>query len=120
MDSCPFESPAKRARLPAGESNHDWRIHPAHRPTAFHASGLSKQVEATGPDILLLDWGLPGLLKQLSIEALRRANPGLKVIVLSGQPEAGKEAMLAGADAFVNKTETPEQLLTVIHSCACV
>lgn len=85
----------------------------------FHASSLSAQVEATRPDILLLDWGLPGLGKPASIDAIRRDHPGLKVIVLSGQPDVGKQAMLAGADGFVNKTETPDQLLTVIHSCGC-
>lgn len=86
---------------------------------AMHANELPQQVELSRPDVLLLDWGLPGLTSPRTIEAIRRANPELRVIVLSGQPEVGKQALLAGADAFVDKTETPEQLLTVIQSCGC-
>jgi DNA-binding NarL/FixJ family response regulator len=42
---------------------------------------------------------------------LHAHQPGLRVIALSGQPEASKASLEAGADAFVSKGDPPEQLL---------
>lgn len=84
---------------------------------ASSVSALVQQAKATRPTLLLLDWGLPGLSTAHSMRAIRQLDPSLKVIVLSGRPEAGREAMLAGADGFVNKTDAPEELLTVVQSC---
>jgi len=38
----------------------------------------------------------------------------LAVIVLSGRPEARPAALSAGADAFISKTNLPEELLAAI------
>jgi len=64
-----------------------------------------------------VDWGLPGLEDGSLIEALLQACPDTKLIVLSGRPEVKEAAMQAGADAFVNKMETPVHLLSVIEDC---
>jgi len=63
------------------------------------------------PDVVLLDWELPGWPANGSVDALRRFSPDLKVIVLSGRPEARQAALDAGADAFVSKNDPPEKLL---------
>jgi DNA-binding NarL/FixJ family response regulator len=81
---------------------------------ASEAKLLLAQVEATCPDLVLLSWELPGLAVADPLSTLRRVCPDLCVIVLSGQPEAESAALAAGADAFVNKTDPPEQLLAVI------
>lgn len=92
---------------------------------ATEAENLLAQVEATQPDLVLLDWELPGLQTddpstdsgQGRLSTLRTLCPGLKVIALSGQPEARRAALAAGADAFVSKGDPPEQLLATIGDC---
>lgn len=71
------------------------------------------------PDLILLDWELPGL-KTLSahkalIKMLRANDPAVRIIALSGHPEAGRSALAAGADSFVSKTEPPEHLLEALN-----
>jgi DNA-binding NarL/FixJ family response regulator len=81
---------------------------------ASDARELVDQLAATRPDALILDWELPGLAATRAIAALLKAFPGLIVIALSGRPEARREAEMAGASAFVSKTDPPECLLAVM------
>ncbi len=81
------------------------------------AEDLIEEIEACCADLLLVDWGLPGLENAALIETLREICPGIGVIVLSGHPEVRQAALQAGADAFVNKTESPVYLLSVIEDC---
>jgi len=80
---------------------------------AVDATGLLDWGQATCPDLVLLDWELPGFSSDLMV-ALRELCPSLAVIALSGQPEARQEALDAGVDAFVSKGDPPEQLLEAI------
>ncbi len=66
------------------------------------------------PDVILLDWELPGAPQQDRIAALRRIVPRVRVIVASARPEAAAQASAAQADAFVNKTDPPEIILSVV------
>jgi CheY-like chemotaxis protein len=66
------------------------------------------------PDVVLLDWDLPGLHAPSLLPALRDACPWLAVIALSGRPEERREALAAGADAFVSKVDAPEELQTAL------
>ncbi|HKZ83723.1 MAG TPA: response regulator transcription factor [Anaerolineae bacterium] len=86
---------------------------------------LARALDAS-PDIVMLDWELPGLqptsrmpaaIPQFGvIAALRVACPRIKVIVLSGRPEARQQALDAGADAFASKGDPPEKLLETIRA----
>jgi DNA-binding NarL/FixJ family response regulator len=78
------------------------------------ATDLLAELEAGCPDLLLLGWELPGLVAARLLPALRRICPNLHVIALSGRAEKRVEAMSAGADAFVGKTEAPAHLLAAI------
>jgi DNA-binding NarL/FixJ family response regulator len=71
-------------------------------------------VEATSPDIVLVDWKLPGLAGGQLLASLHGAAPDLSVIVLSPRLEARRPALEAGASAFVCKCDAPEQLLAAI------
>jgi DNA-binding NarL/FixJ family response regulator len=84
---------------------------------AVEARDLLAQVEATQPDLVLLDWELPGLRTDDWLSTLRMLCPRLKVIALSGQPEARRAALAAGADAFVSKGDPPERLLAAVSDC---
>ena len=90
-------------------------------------SGISVAAEATDydelfvrvkdadPDLILLDWELPGQRDSESLATMHRLYPGTMVVVLSSQPEIKKKAIAAGAVAFVSKEEPPERLLSVIR-----
>ncbi|MFV1858915.1 MAG: response regulator transcription factor [Anaerolineales bacterium] len=81
------------------------------------AGDLIEKIQTCCADLVLLDWGLPGLENAALIEALRGSCPEVGLIVLSGHPEDRQAALQAGADAFVNKTESPVYLLSVIDQC---
>jgi DNA-binding NarL/FixJ family response regulator len=82
---------------------------------AANAQDLLAQTSAARPDLVLLDWALPGLHDNGTLRALRQICPDTSVIVLSGRPEAQKPALAAGASAFVSKVEPPERLLAAIE-----
>jgi DNA-binding NarL/FixJ family response regulator len=80
------------------------------------AAALRAQVQLAGPDLLLLDWALPGPAAAAKVAELRALAPGLRIIVLSAHPEMRPLALAAGVDAFVGKTEAPAQLLTALRT----
>lgn len=83
---------------------------------AATASELLDQVRLTQPDLVLLHWRLqetaPGLMGRL-----QKLRPDLRVIALSARCETRYEALRAGAEAFIWKTEQPEKLLAAIAAC---
>lgn len=81
---------------------------------AVDAESLLACAAATCPDLILLDWELPGLGPADLLAALRRACPAAHTMVLSSQPEAKRQAAMLGADAFVSKSYPPEELLAAI------
>ncbi len=83
------------------------------------AEALFTHVKTAAPDLVLVDWELPGLttrtLHKQFIKSIRALRPHLQIIVLSGHPEATRASLAAGADAFVSKAEPPERLLNALH-----
>ncbi len=82
-------------------------------------ASLLKRTQVIHPDLILLDWELPEL-KTLSahkmlIKMLRDSDPMVRIIALSGHPEASRSALAAGVDSFVSKTEPPEHLLEALN-----
>ena len=73
---------------------------------------LLEQAAATHPDVVLLDWELPGKPETDRIHVLRSVSPGVRVIVISARPEAAFQAR--EADAFVNQFNPPEYILAVL------
>jgi len=88
------------------------------------AGDLMAQVEATQPDLALLDWELPGLQavdpttgsEQPVLSELRARCPHLWVIALSGRPEARQAALAAEVDAHVSKGDPVECLLQTLRT----
>mgnify|MGYP001822134865 CR=1 FL=1 len=72
---------------------------------------LAAEIKTYKPELVLLDWELPGRPAAALLFAFHGLGSKPKVIVLSARPEAEKAAMAAGADVFVCKGEPPEQLL---------
>lgn len=73
---------------------------------------LLAEIEARQPDVLLLDWKLPGLR---TLAYLRFLYPHTSMIVLSLRAEARQAALDAGADAFVYKGGPVEQLVAAVQ-----
>lgn len=69
------------------------------------------------PDLVIVDWELPGGGGTAALDGLRRVAPQAKALVLSGRPEACRTALQAGADGFVSKGDPPERLLGAIRAC---
>jgi DNA-binding NarL/FixJ family response regulator len=67
------------------------------------------------PDLVLLDWELPGLPATELLTILRRACPHLRVVFMSGREEQRQAALQAGADVFAYKADPPEKLLGLIR-----
>ncbi|GAB4254822.1 MAG: hypothetical protein Kow00129_15780 [Thermoleophilia bacterium] len=85
---------------------------------AADAVGLLRLLGEGCGEILLLDWELGGVRGVDVMDELRNVRPELRIVALSGRPEARESAIRAGADAFVSKGEPPEKLLSVIRTLA--
>ena len=83
---------------------------------AMDAQGMFTQVSTLPPDIILMDWELPGLKAQEGICALRTYCPGTKIIALSVRPEAQPVALAAGVDGFASKGNSSDAILSLLHS----
>lgn len=66
------------------------------------------------PDLLLVDWDLPGQATSSLLFIIKMICPKLFIIVLSEQPGDCKEALMAGADEYVCKCDPPDLLMALI------
>lgn len=77
------------------------------------------QVPSSAADILLVDWDLLPSAPAAAVEGLRQACPGALVIVLISQLDAREQAALSsGADAFISKGETAQQVAERLRAVA--
>jgi DNA-binding NarL/FixJ family response regulator len=83
---------------------------------AAEAEGLPAQLEASRPDVLLLDSFLPGASMLSLLTDIRGLETPIKIVVLSIKPERKEPALSAGANAFINKNAPPEELMDLIRS----
>jgi DNA-binding NarL/FixJ family response regulator len=79
------------------------------------ADELLRGILKAYPQVVLLDWELPGLPDQHKIDSMRLIDPQLKVIALSGQPEARKQALAEGVDLFVSKSDPADGVLKALY-----
>jgi DNA-binding NarL/FixJ family response regulator len=77
---------------------------------------LLQAVAQSVPDVILLDWELPGMPASALVQVLRQSYPQMCIIALSSRPEAEIESMLAGVDAFIDKFTPPEAVLGAFDS----
>lgn len=82
---------------------------------AADASGLLRAVVEKKPELLLVDWELPGLPAEQLLRLLRYERPLLKIIAMSSRPEAEAMALAADVDAFLSKSEGPDRVLAIIQ-----
>jgi len=88
------------------------------------ADGLSAVgwAAALAPDVVLLDLRLPGIDGYQVAHQIKTLYPPCRVIALSlyGDEESRELAHQAGFDAFVSKSDPPEELLrTILGTSEC-
>jgi two-component system response regulator DesR len=80
------------------------------------AQGLLIQAQQSRPDLILLDWELPGLQTADLLHGLRALCDHAKVVAYSERTEMYQEALTAGVKAFVSKAEPPSQLVNTLRA----
>ena len=83
---------------------------------AESAKQLFALVSVLDPELILLDWNLPDMPGESVLFSLHKMCKNLPVLVLSGQIEVKSQALKAGANAFISKANSPDQLVEAIHS----
>ena len=89
----------------------------------FHVIGitdsgkrLKKQIKASRPDVLLLDWYLPGKPMNELVRDIKALELPPKIIAESIYPEDESEALAAGVDHFIAKDTHPDELIGVLNT----
>ena len=72
------------------------------------------------PDVLLLDLNLGGVSSLEYIPELLERSPGMRIVVLTMQTEPGyaRDALRAGASAYVLKEAAEDELVTAVKAAA--
>lgn len=92
----------------------------------FHILGTAASADeglqlalADPPDIVLLDWHLPGIQGSEALQRFKHALPQSLVIILTASDEQAdlRQALASGADGYVLKHTEPEQLVTQLRGC---
>lgn len=82
---------------------------------ASEKEGLLALIESTRPDLVMLDWDLPGRSPTNLMAHMRNHLPRISFIMLGNEPTLQITALHDGADGFVLKGEPPEKLLTTFR-----
>jgi DNA-binding NarL/FixJ family response regulator len=80
-----------------------------------NARELLAEMATPGPDLLLLDWELPGSRPEKLMASLSLQSPQTSIIALSSHPQMKKTALAAGVKDFICKSEPPEKLLSLLE-----
>lgn len=72
------------------------------------------EADATRPDIIILDWDLPGEPVVDRMASLRKKAPHACVVIYSARPEILNQ--VNGADATMFKTDPPELIVSTVQS----
>jgi DNA-binding NarL/FixJ family response regulator len=67
-------------------------------------------VDEFHPDLILMDARMPKMNGLEALRLIRSKYPQIKIVILSMYPDFKAEALAAGADAFISKSDPPEKL----------
>lgn len=76
---------------------------------------LAAQAREFQPQLVLLQWELPGRPAAALLFALHGLETKPRIIVLSTRAESEQVVLASGADAFVSKGDPPERLLATFR-----
>ena len=78
---------------------------------ATTAEAAVRELRQEAADLILLDWELPGMAVEDLVGEVRQLSPGCVVVAMSGRPEAARDAVEKGVDAFISKHDPPDRLV---------
>jgi len=83
---------------------------------ATNAAEALAAAKAGGAELIIMDLTMPGASGTSLIEQIRRAQPGLPILVLSMHDEPGtvRRALQAGASGYITKGSSPDTLFTAV------
>ena len=73
--------------------------------------GLLVHLEASQPDVLLLEWELSFKSMAKLLSDIHNLEYPPKIVLLSSRPEEKEKITAAGADHFISKDAPPDELL---------
>ncbi len=76
--------------------------------------GLLSHIQSAQPDLIILDWDLPGHPVAGLLEALRSGSHDPCVVVVGLRQDDERAALAAGADGFVDKADPPRRFLDAL------
>jgi DNA-binding NarL/FixJ family response regulator len=97
------------------------RLKLTHQPNfKFHGEAentenLLAKVCQNPPDVILLDWALPGMNPQRLIPALRTHCPHTFLVAVSVKPEEEKSILDYQMDGFVSKQLSPDDFMAALE-----
>lgn len=79
--------------------------------------GSLEQIKKLSPNVILLDLGLPDISGLELLRNIKELFPGIKIVVLSmyKDPQIVAAAKECGADGFIAKEDTPENIIRAIR-----
>ena len=82
---------------------------------ATEAASLRALLRTASPDLIILNWDLPGYAANHLLAEIKRVRSSPQIIVLGRDKGARQEALAAGADAFVLSGDSPVDLMAAIR-----
>ncbi|KAA0261148.1 MAG: DNA-binding response regulator [Chloroflexi bacterium] len=83
---------------------------------ARSAESLLAHACKLSPDVILLDWNLPGFHPQRLIPTLRECCPSTKLAAISNKPEHEKPSHEFGMDGFISMQLSPDSFLASLEA----
>jgi DNA-binding NarL/FixJ family response regulator len=83
---------------------------------ATNGAEALRLAEDVHPQLVVMDIRMPEIDGLDATRGIKSRWPGIKVLVLSMYPDRQEEAREAGADLFISKGESPENLLCALSS----
>lgn len=68
------------------------------------------------PDMLLLDWGLPGLPAVAIVSRVRTVRPETVIIALGHHAATRRASLEAGVDCFIDTKQPPTDLIALLNT----
>ncbi|MCR4394159.1 MAG: response regulator [Dehalococcoidales bacterium] len=84
---------------------------------ATGSDDLTNLLTEVNPDLLLLEWELPGIKPAELVSGILRSNSSISVIIISSRPQVRRVALESGAADFICKSDPPEKLVEALDRC---
>lgn len=93
------------------EVERDWRV----VGEASDGEQAQELAAALQPDVIVLDQEMPRMTGLAALPGLRVRCPGARIVMWSSQSDLRAEALAGGADAYVDKGASPDELLEAMQ-----